>query len=350
MEDTWDAIGRVLLEDLNALYDACKAIVWVATADCEHLSKDYGLPIHSSKDNPCMRCKCNKHSIPITDVAPNAAWKRNLRSPAEVARAPLTRHWLLQLKGFSHYSFVYDPMHCMDLGATSHVIANVFYLVFYNFLRGSNAQKLKELNGLIKEAYDANGVSHDQRIHWLDLKHFVDEDAPHQNYPDLQHSAIKARKTRYLAPVACWLALKYKNADAPDTKTMYYCLKNLKEMYDIIDRNFLFLSADEHGKLQKCVQNFMLLYVVLAKKAIQKEGRGFFTWSFVPKFHYIFHIAEDAKFLAPRAFWCYAGESQVGKITNIANSCLHGLPAHKISETLCQKYKVARHLSILEQA
>lgn len=349
VEDTWDAIGRALAEDFNKLFDKLKAVIWVATADCDHLSKDYGLP-HSSADSPCMRCKCNRHSIPITDVGPNALWRKHPVSPAEVAAAPMTTHWLLSIKGFSHHSFVYDPMHCMDLGATSHAIANVFYVVFYSYLPGrTNAEKTRKLNELVKEAYDHHNVPHDQRIHWLDTKHFLDEDAPHQNYPDLQHSAIKARKTRYLVPVAFWLAEKFKDGDGYLSKTMFYCLKNLHEAYEIIDRNFLFVAEPEKPALKKCMLNFAMHYVSLAKAATKKPGRGFYTWSFVPKMHFMLHIEEDAAFLAPRAFWCYAGESMVGLITSIATSCLHGLPAHRISQTLCLKYRVAKHLQILEQ-
>ncbi len=347
VEDTWDAIGRELVADFNMLFEQSKAVVWVATADCDHLSKDYGLPIHSSKDNPCMRCKCNKHSMPFTDVSSGALWRHNMFTPEELARTPLTSHWLLNIKGFTHHSFVYDPMHCMDIGASSHAIANVLYEVFYDVLTGTIASKLKELNTLIKEGYDEHGVPHDQRINWIELKHFVDEDAPHQNYPDLQHSAIKARKTRYLVPVAFFLATKFKDHGGVRTRTMFYCLKNLNEVYKIIDRNFLFVDPSDKPLLEKCMSNFLLHYVALAKMATCRVGRGFHTWSFVPKHHYMLHILEDANFLAPRSFWCYAGESMVGLATSIAASCLHGLPAHKISETLCSKYRVAKHLEII---
>ena len=112
---------------------------------------------------------------------------------------------------------------------------------------------------------------------------------------------------------------------------------------------FLFVAEPDKPPLKKCMLSFLMHYVSMAKAATKKTGRGFYTWSFVPKMHFMLHIEEDAAFLAPRAFWCYAGESMVGLITSIATSCLHGLPAHRISHTLCMKYRVAKHLQILEQ-
>ena len=139
VEDTLDALGRELVKDFNMLFDAAKLIVWVATADCEHLSKDYGLPNHGNKDAPCMRCGCNKHTIPISDVSPGASWRSKCYTPKQLSENPLTDHWLLKVKGFSHFSWVYDPMHCQEIGSTQHALANVFYDVFYKHLAGRNA-------------------------------------------------------------------------------------------------------------------------------------------------------------------------------------------------------------------
>ena len=96
-----------------------------------------------------------------------------------------------------------------------------------------------------------------------------------------------------------------------------------------------------------CTTKFLEHYLYLAQSSMKCMRQiGSHQWSFTPKFHFMIHIAEDAQFLSPRAFWAYRGESMVGIITAIAASCLHGMPAHRVSETLCAKYRVAKMLII----
>ena len=122
-------IGAEQVKDFNSLFAEHKAAIKIATADCEHLSKDYQLPIHSSKEQPGMRRAGNKldEDKPITDVSAGAKWRATIYKPEDLLRNPLSERWLLQVKGFSHFSRVYDLMHCMDVGAASHCIANMCY-------------------------------------------------------------------------------------------------------------------------------------------------------------------------------------------------------------------------------
>ena len=358
VEDTWAPVWKEIVQDFNEFFDSGRGLIWIATQDCDHMSKDYKLPHFCNKENPCMRCKCDQGNgarRPLTDVSKSAEFRKHYFTPAELARKPLTNHWLLKIKGFSHYTWVYDPMHCKEIGATSHTIANVFYDVVFKELAGmkTNAQKLKKLNELIHQAYVEMDVDSDKRIPCaIELKHFCTAGAPHQHYPDLMHSAIKARQTRYLVPVAFWLAQHFKTetkCESEYAQRRYYCLKNLHKMYMIEDSNRLFLTKKDAEAYLECTNKFLDHYVALANLSVESTKHiGSFQWSFVPKFHFMIHIAEDAQFLSPRAFWCYRGESMVGTITTIAQACLAGLPAYRVNETLCIKYRVSKHLQFLE--
>ena len=128
-------------------------------------------------------------------------------------------------------------------------------------------------------------------------------------------------------------------------------MKNLADSYDIVDNSSAFLSDSECKRYQGCIDKFLFHYVALALGSAKSTARiGQYQWSFVPKFHYLLHIAEDAKYLSPRLFWCYGGESMVGVITSIAQSCLSGMPPWRVTWTVCMKYSVARHLYLAQMA
>ena len=349
-EDTLDTIGREIAKDLNMLYDRQELIVWVAPADCDHLAKDYGLPHYGCHDKPCMRCDGNMDTLPISDCAKDAKWRCVKHTPQELIDRPLSHHWLLTVKGVTHFTFVYDPMHCQDIGSSSHVVANVLYDVFYKELTGDNVKKLKDLNVLVKEAYDKAKVEADSRVNWVDVKHFVPKkDAPHQHYPDLQHSTIKARQTRYMVPMAFELCKRFRRPEDKYSETRFYCLKNLNESYQIVDRHRLFIPKEDYKKYAKNIDLFLQHYTALSIMAAETKGNiGKYQWSFVPKFHFVAHIKDDAFFLSPKAFWCYGGESKVGFVSTIASACLSGLPPWRVSQTLCEKYRISKHMQFLK--
>jgi len=351
VEDTLTTIGKEIAKDLNKLFLESKMVLWIITADCDHLAKDYGLPHFANKTRPCMRCMANFDDKPVTDVRPTAAWRTTLCSPASLKANPLTEHWLLTVRGVTHHSFVYDPMHVIEIGAASHAIANVLYDVFYKELKGTNAQKVHKLNEILQQCYDSAGVSDDMRIGWLDQRTFADAGAPHQNYPELMTSIVKARRTRYLVPAMMEMAKLYVKESDTYSMRRFFCLRSLSDAYNVVDRNPLFLNTAEFVQYKDNVQNFLSHYVFLAIQSAKCVDRvGQFQWSFTVKFHYMFHIADDAEFISPKAFWCYGGESMVGLMTRIAQSCLSGMPPHRVTEALCLKYRIGKHLQFSEMS
>ena len=269
----------------------------------------------------------------------------------------MSEHWLRQVKGFSHFSWVYDLMHCMDIGAASHCIANMCYDICFKELHGSIKGRILKLNELMiqefLEAYEPKEVSAECRIHYMEARFFCDPAAPHQNFPDLMHSVIKAGQTRYLIPAFRHLAVSFRKEGCEYSQARQYCMENLALATDLVDSNPLFLEKSCYAKYKnkKHMDNFQQHYMFLAMRSANCSARiGSYQWSFVPKFHFLERIVEDAKWLSPKAMWRYSGQSMAGLMTSVASSCLSGIPPHRGSETLCAKYRVARHLSLAERA
>ena len=197
----------------------------------------------------------------------------------------------------------------------------------------------------IKAKYGELGIE-DCKIQKLSLQHFLpDKGAPHKHSPDLMHSAIKAKQTNKLIPVVVALCEDLPR-DSTYAKHRHHCMQQLSLMSEVCSRNGLFLPLDEAKLFQKTCYRFLRHYDALSKLSVREGSK---QWHQTPKFHFLTHIAEDGFFLNPRAIWCYPGEHMVGNATSLAQSCLAGLAPYKVPATLCTKYRIGKHLTILEQ-
>ena len=298
VEATMDTVGKVLSWSFNSWFDGIhpsrdpwgqpldekraslagkricgnglRCIIWCAPADCEHNSLEYGLPNHNSK-SPCMRCRCNRTDKPWNDFSNQAAWRETLYSKEEVRVSPLTSHWTQSIKGVSHWTYSYDFMHCCDIGFGSATIANVFYDIFYKELHGKKGEKMSKLLQLIQDSYDAVGIR-EGKISKLSLSHFCDPDGPHKNYPDLLHSAVKAKQTANLLPVCKHLCQKY--LDGSDyAKWRLKCLTHLCKLQQIHSEAGLFLTDEQVALYQNSATKFLQYYNMLSKYSYDLQDR-----------------------------------------------------------------------------
>ena len=239
-----------------------RCIVWSAPADCEHNSLEYKLPHHAA-DYPCMRCECDRDEVPWNDFTAKASWRKVCYTPEQLEKEPLTDHWLMSIPGTSHWTFAYDFMHCSDIGFAASAIANVFYDIVFKHLTGRQSKRISQLMELVKQGYSEVGIQ-EGRISRLTLSSFATPDAPHQNYPALLHSAIKAHQVSQLVPVAHWLCEKFKD-DTSYSKHRLHCLKNLDKLYTITDQAGLFLSPGEFKDYLEATHRFLAHYEALSK-------------------------------------------------------------------------------------
>ena len=97
-------------------------------------------------------CQCDTEASSWNDFSPKAKWRGPCYTPKELAKSPLTNHWLLNITGVSHFTLTYDFMHCADAGFSASAIENVFYDNCYKHLdKTKKHDKTMKPNHLVKK-------------------------------------------------------------------------------------------------------------------------------------------------------------------------------------------------------
>ena len=112
----------------------------------------------------------------------------------------------------------------------------------------------------------------------------------------------------------------------------YECLVAL---YDTIMHASFVLTDAESDAVRHATDECLLHYNVLAKTAERSSIR---LYGFVPKHHWLWHLAEFAKFLNPRLVWCYPYEDFVERVQRSASSCTHGTPMWAVPAKTLKNY------------
>lgn len=314
-----------------------RAVVWVLAGDMEYFQNELGLPHHACNE-PCAWCECNKSDIPWNDFRDRAAWRSRIRTAQQHLEDPITDHCVMEIPGVNFFSLHLDVLHVLDLGVTSHAVGNLLWELCVDSLEGNRPEALTQLNKLIVECYDKLSVPKGKRFPTLTYQHF---NASANTYPVLKH--LKGRRIREFVPVALLLSERFRGDGREGRDHRYAMFQSLDLLYNIIDKPQLDMSRKDHDLFSDAVNRFLLHYSVLAKLAVQAKR---FRYSLVPKHHYLAHLPEQAKFLAPRASWTYPSESFMGNVAALAQSCLRGTPSWAVSQTLMLKYRMGAHLRI----
>ena len=155
-------------------------------------------------------------------------------------------------------------------------------------------------------------------------------------YPEL---SAKASGSRHLVKVMLLILRRpemHNGSEHDDHRLL--CYEYLAELYEIIEAHGLFLEKVDSDRLLVCTEKFLLHYNWLATEAMKK---GCLTWSVVPKFHFLWHIAFFSRYNSPRAYWCYAFEDFVGKVQGFGMACVVGTPMHMVPAKIFQNYMMA---------
>ena len=119
-------------------------------------------------------------------------------------------------------------------------------------------------------------------------KNFIDMQKPFKDYPEMRY--LKAANIRYLVPLACQLCREYGAKDALG-KNQLAAMVGLMACYDLLhtERKVLTKTMVEAMKLYGL--QFLLNYCACAKLCEDSPDN---RYSVVPKFHYFFHLLEQA--------------------------------------------------------
>jgi hypothetical protein len=97
----------------------------------------------------------------------------------------------------------------------------------------------------------------------------------------------------------------------------------------------LHLPETAQARLTEAVDVLLAHYTALGNEA---QGRGLKMWSLRPKHHVLWHMAQQARFLHPRAAMCYADESFVGAMKKMALKCTSGKRMEQCGQIIVTKY------------
>lgn len=204
---------------------------------------------------------------------------------------------------------------------------------------GTQEEKLKALYQRICREYQEQGIESSNRIRRLPLSAFCNPKAKYDNFPSL--SGIKARHCRYLVPVFLQICDEFQDPAEPYTAHRFKCLKNLDEMYQIMDASPMHPSRKQSKDFKKCMDTCLLHYNRLSCISIDRQ---LLMWNTVPKFHLAAHLADQFKWMNPRYYSCYGGETMVGHMSAVAHSTLNGTAAWQVPIKVCWRYRLGFHL------
>ena len=219
----------------------------------DYLQVDLGLP-HCQSRKLCHCCPAG-HDPLHTDYRPGAPWRTAGYNLARMKEQPYTQLPIFKIPGVSPFSVAFDSMHVVDLGTTFHCLGNVmFELVMDSGL--SRTAGTAALWERCQTIYGALGIRHDHRVNSITFARFGDEKSPYASYPQLH--GIKARAARYLVPVMAELAEEKVQTPHGVYRALY--VRALAVACDLMDKYLLYMPADDHGKLERAVSQFLCHY------------------------------------------------------------------------------------------
>jgi hypothetical protein len=192
------------------------------------------------------------------------------------------------------------------------------------------------VNDVVYDAYHTLGIK--EKIPKLQTGMFCDPRSPHQHYPLL--TGTKCAVTRHFVPVLEVLCIEF-NDGSPRDLLRLRCVRALLTYYRILER----YPAAEHAhlpeaavlRLRRAIDTFLICYWKLAYASF---CRGLLQWQIVPKFHYFWHVGQQAMWLHPDLVHNYGFEDFMGKIKLICASCTHGMAPAKLVGSATEKYSV----------
>ena len=303
--------------------------------DTEHFANDLNLP-HWNCEEPCGWCGSNRSNMPWTDVSQHAAWLATVHGPVEFAnRHRLCAHplWRSKFLCVLFYIFWFDCLHVLDNnGVCSHIIGNCLWsvLVFRQLPGCRNYEEaLAELRRRIQLHYRTHRVT--SQIPPLRRENLVSVSG---TYPCLHGPGVKAANTRHLMPFVAALM-----EELDDGSEWAYHRRRvasyMDRLYAILYDGPMFLSAAEKLELKQVSHRLLLHYVWLSAWSAR---RGKLWWNFVYKFHYMYHLVQQANLINPRFAQSYTEESLVGKIMLIYKASCNGPFFAHVQRTVLKKW------------
>ena len=246
--------------------------VFQILGDLDELCNTFGLAHFNSK-NPCFwcACDCDTSSVPWSDMAPTAKWRRmEVQSEPVMAKPSTTVGW--------------DLLHGLDLGPTLHVAANVLEDLCQLPALGRKAEeRVGRVWMRAVEVYKELNIPN--RLPGLDLGSFRRPG----DYPRLR---AKANEAKHFLEVLATVLMEVDATQSAYTRHRAQALTSLVDLYKILDDTSHFLEPAKVREGEALILKFLQSYTWLAHQALQK---GELRWQLTIKFHYLAHAASKLR-------------------------------------------------------
>ena len=320
-----DWAGNKLSEGGRRLANGWKLAPIHLRGDWEFFTQACGFPSSTSVPNMCWLCNASPHEGPLcwTDGASTAGWRPTLRSHedylAELEATGRQLPGLFAIKTLRLEGIMADVLHSMDLGVTSHVVANIMVEVMQgSHWSGAKPDRLRTLQKHLDAYYREV-----REEHKIDGKLSQNRIQIPADWPRFKGKAAACRK---LAKYGLRLAQEFNSGSAHDRLRLGVA-QALCEMYDLFAGASLFLSDAARAQLEQLSIVFMAMYGRLSVEAITQ---GIRMWKMSPKFHLQQHICEHQSWVNPRVAWTYADEDLQRLLKGVATSCHPLNTAHMV--------------------
>ena len=171
-----------------------------------------------------------------------------------------------------------------------------------------------------------------QQVSNIQVKDFCEARTPWKDYPD--YSSGSMSKDRRLAGFGLDLCRKFNSGSARDVQRLA-AFVHLSRILDIIYTGPTHLFQKAH-KLQDSIDALLAHVTFLSWEAKERD-----TWVYriTPKFHYLWHMGQEAEFINPFVSGCcLKDEDFQGKMASIGSGCTRGTSNLKLSASIMGKY------------
>ena len=159
----------------------------------------------------------------------------------------------------------------------------------------------------------------------------------------------KAAETKELVLPVCCALEHFRDQDASKQDHLDAMVKLLQTSHSIdtlvADIKGYKPTAAQGAKLVELVQS---MNVGIAKLCHTFMKQGLFLFNFVPKNHYLYHLADCAKHMSPRVAWCYQGEDLMHKVKTLAQGSFRGCSPQTLCNKVMAKYLIGLSYALSE--
>ena len=216
------------------------------------------------------------------------------------------------------------------------------YLLCFTILQhGTPLENLIFLDGLVQQFYKEHPVDCKYR-NMSKLTMFMRKSGG----PKLRGKAIEVRN---FCKVLLHLWQKFHNPNLLAHKQILLYLKLSYKVDAILDRHKgeFALSGPVAAEFEKTVFDMGHLVVLLEEHFSTEDVPHLFTAT--SKLHGVAHSALWAKYVSPRAVWCFTGEDYMHHVQVLAQSCIAGTgPFLTVNKTV-DKMRFALHVQFSKQ-